>query len=101
VTKDVPVEACERRAPLVPGLGGTIAEPEALRRDSVRKTRWFPGEVVTFLPAILPFYASVGAPGAAEHLMLIEEDEAKRTALARLIQLYRNERVMESIPIEL
>ena len=54
-----------------------------------------------FYSTILPFYASVGVPGAAEHLLLIEEDETKRAAVARLSQLYHDQRVMESIPIEL
>ena len=54
-----------------------------------------------FYAILLPFYASVGVPGAAEHLALIDEDESKRAAVARLSQLYRNEPVMESIPIEL
>ncbi len=54
-----------------------------------------------FYTTLLPFYRSVGVPDAAEHLLLIEEDEIKRAAVARLSQLYRNERVMESIPIEL
>lgn len=54
-----------------------------------------------FYTTILPCYAEFGVPGAAEHLMLIEEDETKRAALARLSQLYHNERVMESIPVEL
>jgi hypothetical protein len=54
-----------------------------------------------FYAILLPFYASVGVPGAAEHLALLDEDETKRAAVARLSQLYRNERVMKSIPIEL
>ena len=54
-----------------------------------------------FYAILLPFYASVGVPGAAEHLALLDEDETKRAAVARLSQLYRNERIMKSIPIEL
>jgi hypothetical protein len=54
-----------------------------------------------FYAILLPFYASIGVRGAAEHLALLDEDETKRAAVARLSQLYRNERVMESIPIEL
>jgi hypothetical protein len=54
-----------------------------------------------FYSTLLPFYRTVGVPQTAEHLMLIEEDEIKRAAVARLSQLYRDQRVMESIPIEL
>ena len=53
-----------------------------------------------FYAILLPFYASVGVPGAAEHLAFLEEDEIKRAAVARLSQLYRNERIMKLIPIE-
>ena len=54
-----------------------------------------------FYAMLLPFYASVGVPGAAEHLALFDDDDTKRAALARLSQLYRNERVMMSIPFEI
>jgi hypothetical protein len=54
-----------------------------------------------FYAILLPFYASVGVQGAAEQLALIDEDEAKRAAKTRLSQLYRDERVMRSIPVEL
>jgi hypothetical protein len=50
---------------------------------------------------LLPFYASAGVPGAAEHLVLIEEDENKRAAVARLSRLYHDLQVMESIQVEL
>jgi hypothetical protein len=54
-----------------------------------------------FFTVLLPFYASVGVAGAAEHLALLEKDETKRAGVARLSQLYHDQRVMESIPIEL
>jgi hypothetical protein len=54
-----------------------------------------------FYAILLPFYASVGVPGAAEQLALLDEDEIKRAAVVRLSQLYRNERIMKLIPIEL
>ena len=54
-----------------------------------------------FFSILLPFYASIGAPGATEELVLIEEGETKRAAVARLVQLYRDQKIMESIPIEL
>ncbi len=54
-----------------------------------------------FFRTLLPFYESVGVPGAAQELALIRDDEAKRMAVDRLSELYDDERVMESIPIEL
>jgi hypothetical protein len=54
-----------------------------------------------FYAILLPFYASVGVHGAAEQLALIDEDDTKRAAVTRLSQLYRDERVMRSIPVEL
>lgn len=54
-----------------------------------------------FFSALLPCYASVGVPGAAEHIRLVREDNVKRAAAERLSQLYDDEDVMESIPIEL
>ena len=54
-----------------------------------------------FYAILLPFYASVGVPGAAEQLALIGEDETKRAAVARLSQLYRDERFMRSMPVDL
>jgi hypothetical protein len=54
-----------------------------------------------FFGTLLPFYESVGVPGAARQLALIRNDEAKRAAADRLSELYGHERLMESIPIEL
>ena len=54
-----------------------------------------------FYAILLPFYASVGVPGAAEQLALIGEDETKQAAVVRLAELYRDERVMRPIPVEL
>lgn len=54
-----------------------------------------------FFRTLLPCYGSVGVPGAAEHLTLVRDDEIKRAAAGRLSVLYDDERVMESIPIEL
>ena len=34
-------------------------------------------------------------------LLMIRDDEAKREAIRRLSELYHDERIMESIPIEL
>jgi hypothetical protein len=54
-----------------------------------------------FWTMLLPFYASIGVPGAAEHLKLVNDDEIRRAAIARLSQLYHDERVMELIMVEL
>ena len=54
-----------------------------------------------FFRTLLPFYASVGVPGAVQQLTIIRDDEAKRAAADRLSELYTHERLMESIPIEL
>ncbi len=54
-----------------------------------------------FYAILLPFYETIGVPGAAEELALIGEDETKRAAVDRLSRLYRNQLVMSSIPVEL
>jgi len=54
-----------------------------------------------FFSLLLPYYASVGVPGAADHLRRIDNDEGMRLAVARLAELYHDEGVMESIPLEL
>jgi hypothetical protein len=54
-----------------------------------------------FFSLLLPYYARVGVPGAADHLRHIENDEGTRQAIARLAELYHDEVVMESIPLEL
>jgi hypothetical protein len=54
-----------------------------------------------FFQTLLPLYERVGVPGAARHLRIIRDDQAKLAAVERLSKLYADERVMESIPIEL
>jgi len=54
-----------------------------------------------FFSILLPFYASVGVPGAAERLRLITDDDNRRAALTRLSQLYHDEILMAAIPLEL
>ena len=54
-----------------------------------------------FYTLLLPFYAKVGAPGAAEYLRAVSGDESKRLAMIRLSELYHDEGIMESIPFEL
>lgn len=54
-----------------------------------------------FFQTLLPVYGSVGVPGAAQQLTLIQNDQAKQAAVNRLSELYRHERLMESVPIEL
>jgi hypothetical protein len=54
-----------------------------------------------FFTILLPYYVRVGVPGAAEHLMLVRDDVAKRKAVERLAGLYRDERILQLIPVEL
>jgi hypothetical protein len=54
-----------------------------------------------FFRTLLPCYKSVGVPEAAEYLNILRSDEVKRAAAERLSVLYDDERLMESIPIEL
>lgn len=54
-----------------------------------------------FYRILLPFYESVGVPGASRQLRLIRDDESRQAAADRLSELYADERVMASIPIEL
>ncbi len=54
-----------------------------------------------FFTMLLPFYAEIGVPGAAEQLALVREQEPVRLALDRLSALYHDEDLMASIPIEL
>ena len=54
-----------------------------------------------FFTLVLPFYSRVGIPGATEHLRMIDGDETKRSAVARLSELYQDESTMESIQLEL
>jgi hypothetical protein len=54
-----------------------------------------------FFTMLLPLYAKLGIPGAAEALAEADRDEVTRSALARLAVLYHNEEFMANIPVEL
>jgi hypothetical protein len=54
-----------------------------------------------FFSLLLPYYAIVGVPGAADHLRRIDNDQSTRLAVTRLAELYHDEGIMESIPLEL
>ena len=54
-----------------------------------------------FFSLLLPYYATVGVPGAADHLRRIDDEEEMQQAVARLGELYHDEGVMESISLEL
>jgi hypothetical protein len=54
-----------------------------------------------FFTLLLPFYAGVGVLGAPDHLQKINGSESTRLAVARLAELYHDESVMKSIPLEL
>jgi hypothetical protein len=54
-----------------------------------------------FFTLLLPFYADVHMPGAAEAIKRINDNELMRSAVARLSELYHDGLLMESIPFEL
>lgn len=54
-----------------------------------------------FFSLLLPLYARIGVPGAAEQLDMIRTDEVLSAAIARLAELYRDEEIMTNIPVEL
>jgi hypothetical protein len=54
-----------------------------------------------FFSLLLPFYSNLGIPGAADLLKVIDTDERKRSAAARLSGLYQDESAMEPIQLEL
>jgi hypothetical protein len=53
-----------------------------------------------FFSLLMPFYRSVGVPGAGHYLNLIHDDEQMRSAAERLAELYHDEGVMDSIIAE-
>jgi hypothetical protein len=54
-----------------------------------------------FFTVLLPLYAELGIPGAAECIAELEDDENRKKALDRLSFLYHDEEVMTGIPVEL
>jgi hypothetical protein len=54
-----------------------------------------------FFSLLLPLYAEFGVSGASEQLATIRDDDEKRVAVARLSELYHNDVLMTSLPIEL
>jgi len=92
-------------------FSGMEAELAELEEDTRQSWAGYEGEAELaglsglqfreFFTVLLPFYARVGVPGAAENLMLVRDDEAKRKAIERLAELYRDERIMQLIPVEL
>ena len=92
-------------------FSGMEAELAELEEDTRQSWAGYEGEAELaglsglqfreFFTILLPFYASVDVPGAAEHLVMIRDDDAKREAIRRLSELYRDERIMQLIPIEL
>lgn len=92
-------------------VGSIAAELAQLEEDTRQSWAGYEGEAELvglsglqfreFFTILLRFYERVGVPGAAEHLMLVRDDEAKRNAVERLAELYRDERIMRLIPVEL
>jgi hypothetical protein len=54
-----------------------------------------------FYSVLLPLYAEIGVSGAGEQLAHIRDDEEKRAAVDRISELYHNDVLMSSLPIEL
>lgn len=54
-----------------------------------------------FYTLLLPLYADIGVPGAADHLTRLRGNEEQRSAIGRLSELYRDYELMSSIPVEL
>jgi hypothetical protein len=54
-----------------------------------------------FFTLLLPLYARLGVPDAAEHLALTSRNEQLAEAIRRLAELYGDEETMMAIPVEL
>jgi hypothetical protein len=54
-----------------------------------------------FFTILLPLYARLGVPGAAEHIAQVTSDERSAAAISELAELYRDEELMMAIPVEL
>ncbi len=54
-----------------------------------------------FFSMLLPSYAQIGIDGASDLLRHVETDSDKMAAVARLHELYQDEHLMASVPIEL
>ena len=54
-----------------------------------------------FFTILLPLYARLGVPGAAEYLAQVTGDERCAAAISKLAELYRDEELMMAIPVEL
>jgi hypothetical protein len=101
-------QAADQDAAAIARVGSEVRAIEEQTRQ-----RWLGlqgGTVVTGLPGLqyrefftvlLPFYSSIGAQGAAEYLRVVSSDERKRRAIAHLSELYHDEGIMESIPLEM
>jgi len=54
-----------------------------------------------FFSVLLPLYAEIGIDGAADLLSAVKSDDHRSAAIARLAELYQDEHLMTSTPIEL
>jgi hypothetical protein len=54
-----------------------------------------------FFSTLLPLYARLGVPGAADYLASLKADDARSAAVARLAELYHDVDVITDIPAEL
>ncbi len=91
------------------------AEVKAAISDLIERTRqpWVSGgrefdmkglaglEYREFFSTLLPLYARLGVPGAADHLASLRADAAFSAAIARLAELYQDVDLITDIPAEL
>ncbi|MHB1432554.1 MAG: hypothetical protein ACYCVZ_10615 [Streptosporangiaceae bacterium] len=54
-----------------------------------------------FFTLLLPLYARLGVPGAAEYQAEVDADQERLAAIARLTEIYHDEELMSAIPLEL
>jgi hypothetical protein len=101
-------EAAGQSATAIAQVGSEVRAIEAQTRQTWPGVQG--GTVIMGLPGLqyreffsllLPFYSSIGAPGAAEYLRMVNSDERKQRAVARLSELYHDEGIMESIPLDM
>jgi hypothetical protein len=91
------------------------SEVRAAVSDLIERTRqpWVSGgrefdmkglaglEYREFFSTLLPLYARLGVPGAADHLASLRADAARSAAITRLAELYQDVDVITDIPAEL
>jgi hypothetical protein len=89
-------------------IAGRVTELEAQTRQTVFSAGREVGltglsgfQYREFYTMLLPVYADLGVDGATGLLSAVHRDERKQAAIARLAQLYQDEDLMTSMPLEL